>query len=159
MMVKELELIEQFGVMSLVCKVTPQSVTLGMLKINNDFLDSIREAQKIDVKLVDSMVEIDQSENNDFKLDAQGVLRLRNRICILNDVEMKRLFLEESHKSNLSIQPGATKMCQDLKNLFWWPGMKCDVAQFVYACLTYQKLKVEHQKPAGLMQPLEVPDW
>ena len=50
----------------------------GMLKINDDFLDSIREAQKLDVKLVDSMVGIDQYENNDFKLDAQGVLRFRN---------------------------------------------------------------------------------
>ena len=72
MMIKELELIEQFRDMSLVCKVTTQSV---MLKINNEFLDSIREAQKLDVKLVDLMVGIDQSENNDFKLDAQGVLR------------------------------------------------------------------------------------
>src|SRR3954463_10929695 len=56
MMVKELELIEQFRDMSLVCEVTPKSVRLGMLKINNDFLDSVREAQKWDMKLVDSMI-------------------------------------------------------------------------------------------------------
>ena len=123
------------------------------------FLDSIREAQKLDVKLVDSMVGIDQSENGDFKLDAQGVLRFRNRICIPDDADMKKAILEESHKSKLSIHPGATKMYQDLKNLFWWPGMKRDVAQFAYACLTCQKSKVEHQKPVGLMQPLEVPEW
>ena len=61
MMVKELELIEQFRDMSLVREVTLQRVVLGMLKINNEFLDSIREAQKLDVKLVDSMVGIDQS--------------------------------------------------------------------------------------------------
>ena len=42
MMVKELELIEHFRDMSLVCKVTPLSVMLGMLKINNDFLISKR---------------------------------------------------------------------------------------------------------------------
>ena len=59
MMVKELELIEQFRDMSFVYEVTPQSVMLGMLKINNEFLDSIREARKLDVKLVDSMVGID----------------------------------------------------------------------------------------------------
>ena len=47
--------------MSLVCEVTPQSVMLGILKINNEFLDSIRGAQKLDVKLVDLMVGIDQS--------------------------------------------------------------------------------------------------
>ena len=37
--------------------------------------------------------------------------------------------------------------------------MKRDVARFVYACLTCQKSKVEHQKPSGLMQPLEIPEW
>ena len=74
MMVKELELFEQFRYMILVCEVTPRSIMLGMLKINNEFLDSIREAQKLDVKLVDSMVRIDYSENSDFKLNMQGVL-------------------------------------------------------------------------------------
>ncbi|XP_058785070.1 uncharacterized protein LOC131659982 [Vicia villosa] len=142
--------------MSLVCEVTPQSVMLGMLKINNEFLDIIREAHKLDVKLVDSMVGIDQSDNGDFKLDAQSVIRVHNRICIPDDIDMKRTILEESHKSNLSIHLGATKMYQDLNNLFWWPRMKSDITQFVYACLTCQKSKVEHQKPAGLMQLLEV---
>ena len=86
MMVKELELIEQFRDMSLVCETTPQSVNLGMLKINNDFLDKIKEAQQLDLKLVDSMVGIDQSETNDFNVDAQGVLRFRDRICIPDDL-------------------------------------------------------------------------
>ena len=80
-----------------------------MLKINNDFLDNTREAQKLDVKLVDLMVGIDQYENSDFKLDAQGVLRFNNRICIPDDAEMKKVILEESHRSKLSIHPGATK--------------------------------------------------
>ena len=159
LMVKELEMIEQFRDMSLVIEVTPKSVILGMLKINNDFLDSVREAQKLDVKLVDLLVGIGQTENEDFKLDAQGVLRFRDRICIPDDVDFKRMILEESHRSNLSIHPGATKMYQDLKKLFWWSGMKREVAQFVYACLTCQKSKVEHQKPVGLMQALEIPEW
>ena len=69
------------------------------------------------------------------------------------------MILEEGHRSNLSIHPGAAKMYQDLKKMFWWPKMKQNVAQFVYACLTCQKSKVEHQRPAGLLQPLEVPEW
>lgn len=105
------------------------------------------------------MVGIDKTENSDFKIDEQGILRFRDRICIPDNSEMKKAILEESHRSKLSIHPGATKMYQDLKSLFWWPGMKRDVAKFVYACLTCQKSKVEHQKPAGLMQYLEVPEW
>src|ERR1044072_148843 len=159
LMMKELEMIEKFRDMSLVIEVTPKSAILGMLKINNDFLDSIREAQKLDVKLVDLLVDIGQTENEDFKLDAQGVLRFRDRICIPDDVDLKRMILEESHRSNLSIHPRATKMYQDLKKLFSWSGMKREVTQFVYACLTCQKSKVEHQKPAGLRQSLEIPEW
>jgi len=136
-----------------------QSVKLGMLKIDNEFFNSIKEAQKTDVKLVDLMVRNNQTEDSDFKVDDQGVLRFQNRICIPDNAEMKKMILEESHRSNLSIHPGATKMYHDLKKLFWWSGLKQDVAQFVYACLICQKSKVEHQKPAGLLTPLDVPEW
>jgi len=50
-------------------------------------------------------------------------------------------------------------MYQDLKRLFWLPGMKKNIAGFVYACLVCQKSKIEHQKLSGLMQPLFVLDW
>ena len=46
-------MIEQFRDMSLVCEVTLHSVMLGMLKIKNEFLENIKEAQKLDVMLVD----------------------------------------------------------------------------------------------------------
>lgn len=72
---------------------------------------------------------------------------------------MRKMILEESYLSSLSIHPGATKMYQDLMKLFWWSSMKSGEARFVYACLTCQKLKVEHQKPLSLMQPLEIPEW
>ena len=56
MMVKELELLEQFRDLSLVCELSPQSVKLSILKINSEFLNSTKEAQKVDVKFVDLMV-------------------------------------------------------------------------------------------------------
>ena len=77
MMVKEFELLKQFRDLSLVCERSPQSVRLGMLKINSDFLNSIKEAQKIDVKFVDLMVTSNQTADSDFQVDDQGVLRFR----------------------------------------------------------------------------------
>ena len=105
------------------------------------------------------MATSNQTADGDFKVDDQGVLRFRGIICIPEDDELKKLILEESHRSSLSIHPRATKMYHDLKKLFWWSGLKRDIAQFVYACLTCQKSKVEHQKPAGLLTPLDVPEW
>jgi len=136
MMVKDFELLEQFRDLSLVCELSPQSVQLGMLKINSDFLNNMKEAQKIDVKFVDLMVAGNQTTYGDFKVDDQGVLRFRGKIYVPDDDELKKLILEESHRVSLSIHPGATKMYHDLKKLFWWSGLKRDVAQFVYACLT-----------------------
>lgn len=50
-------------------------------------------------------------------------------------------------------------MYQDLKRMHWWPRMKKEVAQYVAACLIRQKAKIERQKPAGLLQPLNIPEW
>ncbi|MCI94671.1 hypothetical protein A2U01_0115969, partial [Trifolium medium] len=48
LMAKELELIEEFRDLSLVCLRTPRSVKVGMLKLTNDFLEEVVEKQKTD---------------------------------------------------------------------------------------------------------------
>ncbi|GJU17633.1 retrotransposable element Tf2 [Tanacetum coccineum] len=53
----------------------------------------------------------------------------------------------------------STKMYRDLKQYFWWNGMKQDVATFVSKCMTCQQVKIEHQRASGLLQPLEIPMW
>jgi len=50
-------------------------------------------------------------------------------------------------------------MYRDLKSHFWWSGMKRDIVDFVARCHTYQKVKAEHQKPGGLLQPLPILVW
>jgi hypothetical protein len=50
-------------------------------------------------------------------------------------------------------------MYQDLKEKYWWYGLKRDVATHVALCDVCQRVKVEHQRPAGLLQPLKVPEW
>jgi hypothetical protein len=50
-------------------------------------------------------------------------------------------------------------MYQDLKQRYWWYGMKRDVAAHVALCDTCHRVKAEHQRPAGLLQPLKVPEW
>ncbi|XP_075515572.1 uncharacterized protein LOC142550219 [Primulina tabacum] len=50
-------------------------------------------------------------------------------------------------------------MYRELKRNFWWNGMKRDVAVFVSKCQVCQQVKAEHQRPRGLLQPLEIPEW
>jgi len=139
LMVKELELIEQFRDFSLVWELTPESVKLRMLKLTSNILEEIKKGQKEDLKLVDRVVLVNQGKGVDFRLDQNGVLMFRDRVCEPDVPELKRRILDEGHRSSLSIHPRATKMYQDPKKLFWWPRMKKDIAEFVYACLVYQK--------------------
>ena len=37
--------------------------------------------------------------------------------------------------------------------------LKKDIAEYVAVCDVCQRVKAEHQKPAGLLQPLLVPEW
>jgi hypothetical protein len=50
-------------------------------------------------------------------------------------------------------------MYQDLKEQFWWHGMKREIAFYIARCDVCQCVKAEHQRPAGLLQPLKVPMW
>ncbi|XP_073130772.1 uncharacterized protein [Henckelia pumila] len=65
----------------------------------------------------------------------------------------------EAHTVPYSIHSGNMKMYKDLQSLYWCPGMKNDVVKFVNECLTCQQVKIEHQRPAGLLKPLPIPTW
>ena len=67
--------------------------------------------------------------------------------------------MKEAHETPLSIHPGSTKMYQDLKQTFWWTRMKHEIARFVNECDVCRCVKAEHQRPAGVLQPLEIPEW
>ncbi|KAJ9535608.1 hypothetical protein OSB04_un001254 [Centaurea solstitialis] len=81
------------------------------------------------------------------------------KMAVTRNDGARQTLLEEAHKCRFSIHPGATKMYKDMKTDYWWPGMKHDVARYMESRLTYLKVKAEHQKPHGKMQPLEIPMW
>ncbi|GKA06017.1 reverse transcriptase domain-containing protein [Tanacetum coccineum] len=63
------------------------------------------------------------------------------------------------NRKRYSVHPGADKMYHDLQDMYWWPGMKKDIAIYVSKCLTFSKVKAEHQRPSGLLQQPEIPEW
>ena len=94
-----------------------------------------------------------------YSLDKDGILRFRDRRVIPRDSEFKERILAEAHAAPYSVHPGSTKMYRDLKRNFWWEGMKLDIALFIEKCDMCRQVKAEHQRPAGRLQPLPIPEW
>src|ERR1043165_3785767 len=53
----------------------------------------------------------------------------------------------------------AAPRCKDLRQRYWWPYMKQDIARFVSQCDVCSRVKAGHQKPAGWLRPIPPPDW
>ncbi|GJT98905.1 ribonuclease H-like domain-containing protein [Tanacetum coccineum] len=96
---------------------------------------------------------------NKLEPRADGTLCLNNRSWIPCFGDLRALIMHESHNSKYSSHPGLDKMYQDLKKLYWWPNMKAEIATYVSKCLTCAKVKIEYQKPSGLLVQPEIPQW
>nr|GEW82974.1 putative reverse transcriptase domain-containing protein [Tanacetum cinerariifolium] len=96
-----------------------------------------------------------------FERQDGGGIYLFDRIWIPSIGGVRKLIMDEAHTSRYLylIHPGPDKMYYDLRDFYWWPGMKRDIAEYVSRCLTCFKIKAEHQKPSGLLQQPEIPEW
>ena len=94
-----------------------------------------------------------------FRMDDNGTLWFGKRLCVPKDKAIREAILHEAHESAYYIHPRSTKMYLDLKEKYWWYELKRDVAEYVALCDTCQRVKAEHQRPIGLLQPMKIPEW
>ena len=109
---------------------------LANLVISNELVDRVKLAQTEDEEVNEIL-----DKTPDMVADSTSVIRLRGRLCVPNDDALRQNILKEGHCSKFSIHPGVTKMYRDLKQTYWWIGMKWDVVDFVSKCQTRQLVK------------------
>ncbi|GKC46535.1 putative reverse transcriptase domain-containing protein [Tanacetum coccineum] len=135
-------------------------MTIG-LNLPKQILEAQTEALKpenLTAEDVGGMLRQDLTKER-LKPRVDGTLCLNNRSWLPCYGDLRTLVMHESHKSKYSIHPSSDKMYQDLKQLYWWPNMKANIATYVSKCLTCSKVKAEHQKPFGLLVQPEIPEW
>nr|GEV07898.1 putative reverse transcriptase domain-containing protein [Tanacetum cinerariifolium] len=86
-------------------------------------------------------------------------LYFMDHIWVLLVGGVRTIIMDEAHKTRYSVHRGAGKMYHDIRDMYWWPGMKRDIATYVSKCLTCSKVKPEHRRPSGLLQQPEIPEW
>jgi hypothetical protein len=134
--------------------------TEGMaIELEPTLEQDIRKGQKEDEKINEIRQLIIDGKGKDFHEDVEGVVWFKDRLCVPDIKLIRELILKEAHETAYSIHPGSEKMYQDLKKRFWWYGMKREIEEYVVVCDSCQRIKAEHQRPAGLLQPLQIPQW
>ena len=119
----------------------------------------IVNAQKNDTKLQEIVQSISTGDKTDYAIDESGGLLYKSRLCVSNVMDLRKKILYESHNTVFTMHPGGNKMYQDMKQYYWWRGMKKDISEYVSKCLTCQLVKAKHQEPSGLLNPLPIPQW
>ena len=119
----------------------------------------IIDAQKNDEELQKKLQMAKDGDETEFSVKEAGSMYFRNELCVSDDKELKKKLLFKAHNTLYTMHPGGNKMHQDLKQHYWWKGMKRDVTEYVSKCLTYQQVKVEHQVPIDLLNPFPIPQW
>ncbi|KAD4586602.1 hypothetical protein E3N88_24203 [Mikania micrantha] len=135
----------------------PKRVRALQLTILPNLPEQIRNAQVEALKPENLAAESLRGMEQHLKEKADGLQYFMERIWVPHHGNLRDLVMDEAHKSRYSIHPGSDKMYHDLKVLYWWPHMKADIATYVGKCLTCAKVKIEYQKPSGLLTQPEIP--
>jgi hypothetical protein len=150
------EIIEDFRRLNLGIVAHTEGVTID---VEPTLEQEIRKGQIGDAKIQEIKDLITEGRGPEFMEDEQGTVWFKDRICVPDIESLRATILKESHDSDYSIHPDSTKMYQDLKQKYWWYGLKRDVVVHVAMCDVCQRVKAEHQRPARLLHPLKIPVW
>ena len=132
---------------------------IASLEVQPLLFNKIKTAQLEDKAVKEIKKNLSEGKARDFREDEEGTVWYKERICVPDNADLRKLILQEAHDSPYSIHPGNTKMYMDVKERYWWINLKRDIAEYIAKCDVCSRVKAEHQKPAGLLQPLPVPDW
>jgi ribonuclease HI len=96
------------------------------LRVTYNLEDRIRKAQKSckEIKALRELMK--EGKTEDYHLDEQGTVWLKERICVPQDNALLEQIMREAHDSRYSIHPRSTKMYKDLKTRYWWKDMRRD---------------------------------
>lgn len=87
-----------------------------------------------------------------------GRLFYKQRLVIPSTSAFIPLILQESHDSVMGGHAGVLRTLQRVKLSFYWSKMRKRVQEYVAACAICQTHKYSTLSPAGLLQPIELPN-
>nr|GEX79528.1 putative reverse transcriptase domain-containing protein [Tanacetum cinerariifolium] len=117
-------------------RLKPRRVRAMSMTIQSGLKAKILEAQGEASKDLKAPAEWLRGLERHFEKRDDGGVYFFDRVWIPSVGGIRKLIIDEAHTSRYSVHPGADKMYYNLRDLYWWPGMKRDIAEYVSKCLT-----------------------
>ena len=86
------------------------------------------------------------------------ILTKGKRIYVPSYDNLRREVMKECHDSKWAGHPGIHRTLALVGDSYYWPHLKDDVEAYVKTCLVCQQDKIEQGAPAGLLEPLPIPE-
>nr|GEV96891.1 hypothetical protein [Tanacetum cinerariifolium] len=108
-------------------RVNPKRVRAMNMILQSSIKDRILAAQK---EAVDEFAGLPRGLDEMIEQRSDGTLYYLDRIWVPLKDEVRTLIMDEAHKSKYFVHLGSDKMYYDLRDRYWWPGMKKDIAEY-----------------------------
>ena len=89
--------------------------------------------------------------------EEERVVYKKEKIYVPNNKKIREEILKENHDLVDVGHPEQHRMLKLLKSTYWWPELKGDVKKYIQGCFKCQQNKVQYQRKAGELHPLEIP--
>jgi len=92
-----------------------------------------------------------------YSLD-KGVIRFKNKLWAAQNSALQTKIIAAFHASAIGGHSGVQATYHRINKLFHWKGLKVAVEDFIKQCQICQQAKHLNTSPAGLLQPLPIPE-
>jgi len=134
-------------------RTTAEIMMLGR-KMTTDKLDIIKEIKRNNTRKQEIVQALKKEDEVTWEED--GIVYIEGRVYISNNKKTREKILKENHDLVDIGHPRQQRILELIKQNYWQPGLKEDIKKYVQECFKCQQNKVQHQKKAGELHPLEI---
>ncbi|KAH9753791.1 Endonuclease [Citrus sinensis] len=128
--------------------------TLSMSQPKSDIVSRIKEGLQQDPLAKDLLEKVLEGKTRRFWQEECILLTKGDRLFVPRWGNLRKEVIKECHDSKWAGHPGIERTTALVQASYFWPHMRDDIEAYVRTCLVCQQDKVDHQLPAGLLEPL-----
>ncbi|KAL0433644.1 UNVERIFIED_CONTAM: Transposon Tf2-11 polyprotein [Sesamum latifolium] len=119
--------------------------------------DQVRELLPKDSAVQGLVHLVEQGKARQFWLEDDLLMTKGNCLYVPMGGDLRKSLISECHDTLWAGHQREERTYALVQRAYYWPQMQDDVETYVRTCLICQQDKADHQKKAGLLQPLPIP--